>query len=85
MAIDDRELVRRVDELRSRLISGGNTRWSEALADAIGGGATGTEILGRLAVTLDGVRRDRAAVGRDDRRRAARLRRAVVRLLRRPQ
>lgn len=83
MARHDADIVRGVEALQARLRASGATARADDLADAITGGATGTEILYRLTGALDGVRRDRVAVARADRRAAARLRRAAIRRVRR--
>lgn len=72
-----------VQQLQASLRADGSFSWAEELDNAVLGGATGTEIRGRLGSVFDRMRKA-DDVSRDDRRTAARLLRAIRREARRP-
>ena len=77
------DLFTEVTGLQARLRADHVSPWADELDDAVLGGATGTEIRGRVGAVLDRVRRA-GDVPTADRRTAARLLRTIRRDARRP-
>ena len=77
------DLFAEVKQLQASLRANGASNWADELDDAVLGGATGTEIRGRLGIVLDRMRKA-DDVSRNDRRTAARLQRTIRRDARRP-
>ncbi|MCJ7672367.1 MAG: hypothetical protein MUP67_10030 [Acidimicrobiia bacterium] len=77
------DLFVEVKGLQASLRADGTRAWAGELDDAVLGGATGTEIRGRLGIVLDRMRKA-DDVSRDNRRVARRLLRTIRRDARRP-
>jgi predicted acetyltransferase len=76
------DLFAEVKGLQTLLRAQGTSSWADELDDAVLGGATGTEIGGRLGIVFDRMRKA-DDVSRDDRRDARRDARRLLRTIRR--